>query len=138
MKSFPIEAPIVTPRTTITMLGGIIVARAPPHPSSDALKAGRYFSSFIAGSIIEPIAATSATPEPDIAPKNMQETTMTIAMPPRMCPTMLEAKRIMRGVMSPSAIRAPASRKSGMASSVKESAPTTMRCAITSQGSVAS
>ena len=90
----------------------------------------------MAGSIIEPMAATSATPEPEIAPKNIQETTMTIAMPPRMCPTMLEANLMIRGVMSPSAMRAPARRKSGIASRVKESTPTTMRCAMTSTGSV--
>ena len=50
--------------------------------------------------------------------------------------TMLEANLIIRGVMSPSAMRAPARRKSGIASRVKESTPTTMRCAMTSTGSV--
>ena len=84
--------------------------------------------------MIEPMATTSATPEPEIAPKNMHETTMIIARPPRMWPTMAEAKRMMRGVMSPSAIREPARRNSGMARSENESAPTTMRWATTRSG----
>jgi hypothetical protein len=90
----------------------------------------------MAGSMIDPMAATSATPDPEMAPKSMHDMTMTMAMPPGMCPTRVAANLVMRGVMPPSAMTAPARRKSGMARSVKESTPTTMRWASTRTGTL--
>ena len=40
-KSLPIETPMLTPSTTMTMLGGMIVPSEPAHPRRAALKGGR-------------------------------------------------------------------------------------------------
>jgi hypothetical protein len=77
----------------------------------------------MAGSIKEPMAVTSATPEPEMAPKNMQEMTMTMARPPAMQPTRVLANPMIRSVILASDMSWPASRKSGMASRGKESIP---------------
>lgn len=44
--------------------------------------------------MIEPIAATVAGLDPEIAPKNAQAKIVTVANPPRVEPTMLIARRI--------------------------------------------
>ena len=93
-----------------------------------------YFCWRIMGTTMEPMAATSAMPNPEMAPNSIHETTKTMASPPGMRPTRMEASRMILGVMSPRAISVPASRKSGMARSVKESTPTTMRCAMAAMG----
>ena len=68
-----------------------------------------------------PKAAVSATPEPEIPPMMMPEMATTCAREPRIPPTMERAKAIMASVMPPLLMKLPASMKSGMAMSGKES-----------------
>ncbi|MPN25185.1 hypothetical protein SDC9_172592 [bioreactor metagenome] len=82
----------------------------------------------------EPIAETVAGPEPEIAAKNMQASTVTIARPPVMKPTRLSARLTRRREMPPLHISAPARMKKGIASSGKESSPVTDFCASISIG----
>ncbi|MNF94455.1 hypothetical protein D3C84_771660 [compost metagenome] len=67
---------------------------------------------------IEPTAATVAGEEPDRAANSMQANTAPIARPPRMWPTQALAKSISRRATPPVVMKAPASRKNGMASRV--------------------
>jgi len=75
-----------------------------------------YPFSFMAGIIKEPIAETVAGPEPEIAAKNIQANTVTMAKPPVMKPTKLSARFTRRFDMPPCNIRAPAKIKNGIAS----------------------
>ncbi|MNJ69170.1 hypothetical protein D3C77_654880 [compost metagenome] len=67
---------------------------------------------------IEPTAATVAGLEPERAANSMQANTAAMARPPRICPTQALAKSIKRRATPPVVMKAPASRKNGMASSV--------------------
>ncbi len=49
-----------------------------------AAKPASYFLSFIEGIIKDPMAETVAGPEPEMAAKNIQARTVTIARPPTM------------------------------------------------------
>ncbi|MCY1462791.1 hypothetical protein D9M71_806010 [compost metagenome] len=64
---------------------------------------------------MEPTAATVAGLEPDSAAKSMQASTAAIARPPRMWPTQALAKSIRRRATPPVVMKAPASRKNGIA-----------------------
>ena len=70
-----------------------------------------------------PIAAASATDEPEISLWIMVATTVTIASPPRTKPTMLFARLTRRWEMPEVSMRPPARMKSGIASSGKLEAP---------------
>ncbi len=59
----------------------------------------------------------SATDEPEIAPKNVDASTLTSDRPPRMKPTSTPANATSRRAIPPSAMMAPASTKNGIASS---------------------
>ena len=72
---------------------------------------------------MDPVAATSATAEPEISAKNSDTPTLTMASPPRTKPMSAETKAISRVEMPPVFISAPASTKSGMAISGKLVAP---------------
>ncbi|MNN05087.1 hypothetical protein D3C81_1178370 [compost metagenome] len=67
---------------------------------------------------IEPTAATVAGEEPDRAANSMQANTAPMARPPRMWPTQALAKSIRRLATPPVVMKAPASRKNGIASRV--------------------
>ena len=67
--------------------------------------------------------ATSAVDEPEMPAKNMLNSVTTCASPPRRCPTIVCARRIMRWVTSAEVISSPTSRKNGTASRVSESMP---------------
>jgi hypothetical protein len=82
----------------------------------------------------EPMAETVAGPDPEMAAKNMQETTVTMASPPTMKFTRLSAKPTRRFEMPPYPIRDPASMKKGMARRGKESSPVKQVCAIIVRG----
>ena len=56
--------------------------QAVPAAVIAAAKPASYLRSFIEGIIKEPIAETVAGPEPEIAAKNIQASTVTIARPP--------------------------------------------------------
>ncbi len=90
----------------------IAVANGPGYP--------RFF---MAGIMIDPRAATSATAEPEISAKNMAVTTFTIASPPRMNPISAEAKAISRREMLDVFIRPPAKMNNGIARRGKGVAP---------------
>ncbi|MDT4890816.1 hypothetical protein FQZ97_1277580 [compost metagenome] len=67
---------------------------------------------------MEPTAATVAGLDPDSAAKSMQASTAAIAKPPRMWPTQALAKSMRRRATPPVVMKAPASRKNGIASRV--------------------
>ncbi len=67
---------------------------------------------------IEPTAATVAGLEPERAANSIQASTEPIAKPPRTWPTQALAKSIKRLAAPPVVIKAPATRKKGMASNV--------------------
>ena len=73
----------------------------------------------MAGISTEPMAATSATAEPDISAKNIETPTLTIASPPLTKPISAEVRLIKRLEILVVFIRAPARIKSGIASSGK-------------------
>ena len=75
------------------------------------------------GSIIEPIAATVAGPEPVSAAKIAQLNTVTIPSPPGSQPKILFAQSVRRLEIPPKSIRFPTKINSGTASSVKELRP---------------
>ena len=87
----------------------------------------------MAGSIREPMAVTSATPEPEMAPKNMHEITITMARPPVIRPTRALAKPMIRVVMLASDMSIPAKRKRGIARSGNESIPRVICWAMTAR-----
>ena len=80
--------------------------------------------------MIAPMVATVAAEEPEMAPKNAQAKTVTIAKPPRRWPTKESAKPIRRGDKPPPSIRAPARIKVGMAIRGKESQAVNMVVAM--------
>ena len=65
---------------------------------------------------MEPIAATVAVPEPEIAAKNKAVTTATYPRPPCTGPIILSARRINRLEIPPLSIIAPARTNKGMVS----------------------
>ena len=79
---------------------------------------------------IDPIAATSATAEPEISAKNSDTPMLTIASPPRMKPMIAETKLISRSVMPPAFMIAPASTNIGMAISENLVDPSYMSSAM--------
>src|SRR5699024_11632471 len=82
----------VTPSNTKGMLGGITTTVDPAVAVNAEAKPPPYFFSCIAGIINDTIAATVAGPEPEIAAKNIQANTVTIASPPVINPTREFAK----------------------------------------------
>ena len=73
--------------------------------------------------MIGPVAATSATAEPEISAKNIDWTMFTCARPPRMKPTSAVAKSISRREIDEEFMIAPARMNIGMARSGKLCAP---------------
>ena len=88
-----------------------------------AANRGEYPFFFIAGIRTDPVAATSATADPEISAKNSETPTLTIANPPRTKPISAETKAISRVEMPPVFISAPARMNSGIAISGKLVAP---------------
>ena len=77
-----------------------------------------------------PIAATVAGAEPEIAPKNRQATTVTIASPPVKCPTSVSKNPTRRLESPPPSMSAPLSTKNGIAINGKESQEVNIPVAI--------
>lgn len=73
------------------------------------------------GTMIAPTAAVVAGPEPEMAPKNMQVMTVTMARPPVRWPTRESKNSTSRLDRPPPSIRAPDRMKKGMAIRGKES-----------------
>ena len=85
--------------------------------------------------------ATSATDEPEMPAKNIENRVTTCASPPRRWPTSVCDNRIMRCTTSDEDISSPTSRKKGTASSVSASMPwnswPTIDCRLTWVSAVA-
>ncbi len=80
-----------------------------------AASAPLYPRRFIAGISTEPVAATSATADPEISAKNIDTPTLTIARPPRTKPISAETKAMRRREMLDVFISVPARMNKGMA-----------------------
>ena len=122
-KSRPMLTPVMLPIRTKGMLGGMMGPIVAEEAMTAAAISGGYFAFFIAGMRIVPVAAASATEEPDIPAMIMLTTTETLASPPVMCPTRARANLTRRSVTPPFSINSPASMKRGTARSGKESSP---------------
>src|SRR4030067_1133899 len=75
------------------MLGGMMIATDAVTDVSAAVKAGVYPFFTIAGMMMLPSAATSATAEPEISAKNIESTTLTMDSPPRTRPDQRDPDR---------------------------------------------
>ena len=106
----------------------------PAAAARAAAKSPSYLRSFIAGIMKDPMADTVAGPEPEMAAKNMQANTVTMARPPAMKPTRLSARFTRRLEMPPLHMSAPARMKKGMARKGKASSPVKDFCATKARG----
>jgi hypothetical protein len=86
------------------------------------------------GIINEPIAATVAGPDPEMAEKNIQATIVTIASPPNTKPINASAKFKRRFDIPPSPINNPAKIKKGIAINGKESKDVNAFCTYVKNG----
>ena len=68
-------------------LGGMITPMQPAAAATVTAKLGAYPSFIIIGAITEPMAITVAGADPEMAAKNIHETTVTIASEPGIQPT---------------------------------------------------
>ena len=84
------------------MLGGMIGPIVQADATTQTEKSEAYPSFFMAGIMIEPMAAVSAAAEPDTPEKMAAETIDTCASPPRTCPTSALAKLTIFCVSPPS------------------------------------
>lgn len=80
--------------------------------------------------MMEPMAATVAGAEPEMAPKNAQHTTVTMAKPPVKWPTRESPRSTSRFDRPPPSISAPARIKNGTAISGKLSQDVNILAAI--------
>src|SRR5699024_6203205 len=104
----PIETVPTTPYMTNGILGGISTPIEPAEAVIAAANPLLYLFSLMEGIINDPIAATVAGPEPDIAAKNMLANTVTIARPPEINPINTVAKFNNLLEIPPCPIRTPA------------------------------
>ncbi len=84
--------------------------------------------------MIEPIAAVSATAEPDMSAKMTLAPTSAMPSPPRIPPKMLVAKAASRVAIPLDDISVPVSIKSGIASRITLLVPSKNRCGTMSSG----
>lgn len=111
----------------------MMMARLADDDVIAAVKLREYPRLIIAGMMIGPVAATSATAEPEISAKNIEETTFTCASAPRIEPTSAVQKSIRRREIEDEFMTAPAKMNIGMAISGKLEAPSCRtRAALTS------
>lgn len=95
-----------------------MIPMAPAVDINPADIPGSYPLLIIAGISIAPRAATVAGPDPEIAAKNTEVITATIAKPLFLCPTNFSAKLINLSDMPAFSMTFPASIKKGIANSV--------------------
>src|SRR5687768_15106308 len=105
------------------MDGGMMMASDAAEDVTAAESGAPYPRFFMAGMRIEPIAATSATAEPEISAKNIETPIVTMASPPRMNPRIAETKPMRRWEMPVAFMIAPARTNIGMAMSENCPAP---------------
>ncbi|MPM93198.1 hypothetical protein SDC9_140334 [bioreactor metagenome] len=116
------------PYTIAEMLGGISNATEPLEVIKPVVNPLGYFFSIILGYIRPPMAITVAGEEPDTAPKNIQATSVVMAMPPVLPPTMVWAQFKIRFAIPPVFITFAPKIKKGIAMRENLSTPPTMRC----------
>ena len=97
-------------------------------------KSRSYPALSIAGISTDPSEDMSAIGEPEIPPKNIEATILTIARPPRIQPTTARARRSRRSVIPPPLMMSPARMKNGTASSEKDARLPTIRWNAISSG----
>src|SRR5699024_3949655 len=107
----PIETVPTTPYITNGILGGINTPIDPAEAVIAAANPGLYCRSYIDGIIKDPIAATVAGTELEIAAKNVLANTVTIAKPPVINPIKTVAKFNNLLDIPPDPINAPANIK---------------------------
>ena len=88
----------------IGMLGGMIGPRAPAEATRPALVSLEYPAFTMDGSMMDPMAATVAGPEPVKAAKIAQLKTVTIPSPPGIQPRRLFAQSVSLREMPPKSI----------------------------------
>src|SRR5207302_10033316 len=86
------DVPAITAYRIMGMLGGMMMASDAATDVSPAVNAGGYPFCTMAGMMMLPIAATSATAEPEISAKNIDEAKLTMPNPPRLCPPRPQAQ----------------------------------------------
>ncbi len=119
------------PMTIMRMHGGTRMPMAEAADTTATACSGRYPARSMGGIMVEPMAETSATVEPEIPEKMYSATTTAMESPPRIQPTSACARRTSRTAMPPVSMRAPARMKRGMARSTKESTPSNVCLTIT-------
>lgn len=126
MKSFWIDTSATSAYMTKMTLGGMMMPTLPLLATSAADQRLSYPASSIAGRRIGARAATVAGPEPEMAAKKQLVTTVTIARPPNLWPTIALEKLTSFSEMPPFSIMTPARIKNGMAISVGLAVPLNM------------
>jgi hypothetical protein len=129
-----IESPDIAPRITITKHGGMSMPMPDAAATIAAALSGGYPALIKEGIRTEPIAEASATEDPDIPENKTSEATTTIPKPPRICPTVAEARATKRWEIPLVSISDPAKTKRGMATNGKGSIPASILWATVSNG----
>ena len=114
----------IAPNSTNEIDGGTIGPTVAAAAITALANAGRKPRSFISGNKTVPVAAQSASAEPEVPDMMKFAVTATLARPPLRWPTSEAAKRTMRWVTPDTFINSPAKMNSGMANSTKASTPT--------------
>ena len=123
MNSCPTDVLVATEYITMTIEGGISM---PSAPDVVITPAPNFFGKpwlTMAGRMIDPIATTVAGDEPDTAANSAHAITPASARPPCQCPTIAEAKAIIRRATPPCVRKLPARMKNGIAMISKRSMP---------------
>ncbi len=134
--SLPTDVLVETANSTITIDGGTRMPRAPLvviTPAANRFGNPRWT---ISGRMIEPIAATVATDDPEMAANRAQAMMPASARPPYRWPTIVVAKWIIRRATPPCVSSVPARMKNGIAMIPKFSMPVKSFSATDSIGTV--
>src|SRR5262249_46978841 len=123
MNSAPIEVLVETPYNTRMIEGGTRIPSAPEVEITPTPNLRGYPYSTIAGIMIEPIATTVATLDPEIAANIAQAVTPASPNPPGKCPTSEVVNAIIRLATPPRVRKVPARMKNGIAIIPKLSRP---------------
>src|SRR3546814_18594107 len=105
------------------MLGGMIGASAPVAATTEAARSISYPRRRISGDRIEPTAAVSAEPDPEIAARPVPVTMATMHRLPVVKPTLAAARSTIRLPRPTTAIMEPYASEIGMYSGRKELTP---------------
>jgi hypothetical protein len=125
---------VATEYMTMTMDGGIRMPSAPEVAMTPAPNLFGKPALTMAGSRMEPMATTVAGLEPETAANSAQASTPARPRPPYQCPTMLEAKLIIRFATPPWVRKLPARMKNGIAMISNFSIPVNSLSATDSSG----